>query len=184
MATNQNEEFVQHFDAWWSTTRETFLKKVLSKYLQLKPIFIFSIISLETLDCHSTKAAIKKTCYCRCYCYEHYCEFSALFPSGLWRVDFLNIFRKLSISIATTTNKIVGFGQKWKLAVSTTYLIPPQITEEMKALKEKLIIQRMHYQSLFIRCSLRKNIKFKSVSFCKKHFFQHQTSSCTSLVCL
>ena len=26
MATNQNEEFVQHFYAWWRTTKETFLK--------------------------------------------------------------------------------------------------------------------------------------------------------------
>ena len=33
MATNQNEEFVQHLYAWWRTTQQTFIKK-LSKYLQ------------------------------------------------------------------------------------------------------------------------------------------------------
>ena len=34
MATNQNEEFVQLLYAWWRTTQQTFIKKVLSKYLQ------------------------------------------------------------------------------------------------------------------------------------------------------
>ena len=34
MATNENKEFVQFFYAWWRTTQQTFIKNVLSKYLQ------------------------------------------------------------------------------------------------------------------------------------------------------
>ena len=35
-------------------------------------------------------------------------KFQLYCPYGLWGVDFLNIFRKFSI----TTNETVGFGQK------------------------------------------------------------------------
>ena len=37
---------------------------------------------------------------------------------------------------------------------------------------------------IFIKCGLKKMSKFKTLSFCQKIFFQHQTSPCTSSICL
>ena len=51
-------------------------------------------------------------------------------------------------------------------------------------LYEELISQSMHYQPLFTRCSCRNMAKLKTLSVCQKIFFQHQTSSCISSICL
>ena len=65
--------------------------------------------------------------------------------------------------------------------MSVTYL---QNAEKIhRKLYEELISQNMHYQTLFTRCSCQKMAKLKTVNL-SKIFFQHQTSSCTSSVCL
>ena len=46
----------------------------------------------------------------------------------------------------------------------------------------KVISQSIHYRPLFIRCSLRKMAKFKTLSFGQTTFFQHHTSSCTASI--
>ena len=60
-------------------------------------------------------------------------------------------------------------GSKFNL-LNTPSQTENRFTEVMKALKEKLIIQRMHYQSSFIRCSLCKNTKLKKPIILSKIF--------------
>ena len=61
---NQNEKPAQKFYAGWRTTQQTFLKKSSVKIpairRQWKPIFIFPIISLDTLSCHSNQSTYGK----------------------------------------------------------------------------------------------------------------------------
>ena len=47
-----------------------------------------------------------------------------------------------------------------------------------------MISQSMHYLSLFTMGGCRKMATLKTLSVCQKIFFQHQSSSCTSSVCL
>ena len=61
MTTNQNEEFVQHYYAWWKTTQQTFLKMLCKNTCSetaIKANFHFSHCkSMETLSCHSNQSA-------------------------------------------------------------------------------------------------------------------------------
>ena len=78
---------------------------------QLKPICILPITSLENLGCHRNQStAIKNNVIVEAInAMNSTAKVQLYHPYDLWGVDFLNIFRKISISIAMTTNEIVGF---------------------------------------------------------------------------
>ena len=60
MATNQNEKFAYYFMLGGGLLNKQFLKcsvKISAIRQQLKPIFIFPIISLWKLSCHSNQSA-------------------------------------------------------------------------------------------------------------------------------
>ena len=97
MATNQNEEFVQLY-IWCRTTEQTFIKKLLSKYVQRdnnKELSLFSICQWKVLSCHcneSTQAmAIKNTIFVEANV-TNISAVSASYPLWLLRRWFFNIF--------------------------------------------------------------------------------------------
>ena len=61
MATNLNEEFAEHFYAWWRNAQQTFKKKFHQSTWNetaIKVNFHFSHNrSMETLSCHNNQSA-------------------------------------------------------------------------------------------------------------------------------
>ena len=112
MATKQNEEFVQLLYAWWRTTQQTFIKKVLSKYLQWDSNK--DLLSSQRQRNHMSNSN-KKQNFCR-----HY-EISAKFqlhpPYGFWGDDFEYFFSNLSFGLPwqpirfSSLDKIHMFGR-------------------------------------------------------------------------
>ena len=121
-----NEEFVQLLYAWWRTTRtQTFIKKVLSKYLQWDSnkdlrYFHFSLIS------HSN--GNKKHTFCGGWCYEHLCEVSASTLLSLLMIWFLNIFSWIPFgchgnqSNSAVWTKLISLVEDYSRNISVNFL--------------------------------------------------------------
>ena len=114
MATNQNDECVQLLYAWWRTTQQTFVKKVLSKYLQWDT-FTFLVISQWKLSVAiATKpraTAIKNKSFVEANVMNISAKFQLHPPYGFWGDDFWIFFRKFILSVAMATDQIQQFGQ-------------------------------------------------------------------------
>ena len=94
---------------------------------QLKPIFIFPIISL-TLSCHSNQIACatattkkkkkkkkkKRTIFVEASAMNSSAKFQLYSPYKFWGVDFLifSQIRKFNLSVVLATNQIERFGSK------------------------------------------------------------------------
>ena len=81
---------------------------------QLKPIFIFPLISLWKLYCHSKQSAYATAIKTKQYFCRDAMNISAKFQiiHNTASEDFLNIFHKFSLLVAVITNQIERFGQK------------------------------------------------------------------------
>ena len=95
MATNQNEEFVQDFYAWWRTTQQTVLKKFCQNTYNetaIKANFHFPYNkSMENLSCHSNLSN-KNNVFVEANATNISKKFQLYRPYSFWGVDFFKYF--------------------------------------------------------------------------------------------
>ena len=100
MATNQNEEFAQHFYTWWRTTLKIFLKIFCPNTCNetaIKANFHFPIISLWKLSCHSNQSTFcngkkKQQQFVEAHAMNISAKLQLYPPYSFWGVNFYILF--------------------------------------------------------------------------------------------
>ena len=115
MATNQNEECVQLFYAWWRTTQQTFIKKSSVKIPAVRYFHFSRYKSMEILSCHSNETtwatAIKNINFVEANIMDISAKLQLHPPYGFWGDDFWILVPEFILSVAMATNQIQQFGQ-------------------------------------------------------------------------